>query len=242
MLTILLVAVVVVVVAALLNGRAVKQFWRAGQVQVGKVGRAVAATDSLASYEERIDEHSDTIRKAREHLDRHRGAIRDLESKKTDLLKDQARLTNQIKTLLAQDPNSGKKTAVKLSVVEADLAEVTEEIKTQTASYEKFKNDIEQEQNKIKALRADAAKLKGKLKQSEISAEMAEFKPTPLDSSKIEEDRARVISEINKNLGKVDVAMELSDEDEEDVLAAAADNEAKAQEILARFKTNEVAK
>lgn len=97
---------VVLGLVALLNFRALKRLWGAGSVQVGKVGRWASSKDPLAVYQERIDEGTEKIGKAKGFLGQAGGEVRSARRAVTEATQEVTRLNSRIDTAeAAGDPN-----------------------------------------------------------------------------------------------------------------------------------------
>lgn len=235
-----------VVVLAILNRRALGRMIGAASAQVGEWGRAAQNADPMAIYRERIDDAVENGQAAQKSLESCKTLVNEVQGQVDSGLKEKARLETRIKTALANgDPNNtARGYAEQLAHVEEQLGKNQQQLAKHKTNYDNFLKKVRHYGRKVKELRQEAHELGIELEQSEREKEMNKDLQAlqDLDTSfggDLAQARAAVKQKIAANRAVGDVAADLSQQG----LAEAADEDlerqAKADDILARFKTQQ---
>lgn len=238
MTTVLLTVGVVVLILAVLNRKALGNVFNALRAQVGKAGRAAANADPLANYQQAIDDAVESVKKAKQGMQRGVALISSVERQVTSGTAEVNRLTIRVqKAVNDGDENRSREYAAALADAERNLKANEEQLKAHRGQYDDFVTQVKVQQEKIARYQREAQALGVQLQLSEANKEFAEFSrsfnvnTTSFDG--LSAQREAVLRKIDENnaAGKVD----------KDVGGVGADDDvferqADADEVLKRFK------
>lgn len=232
----------VVLVLAVTNRRALVRFVGAGQAQVDKLGRFAGNVDPLAQYQKKIDDEVERLGGYKTALEKIKANCRSLDRQIDSDTARKTALESRIKTALADNNEKmAREYALQLQHVEESLETNKTQKGTTQGMYENFLKQVNASERNINEARQDARNLGVQLQQSQAEKEMASFAQEFSGVSRNLDDlgdlKTKVQAKIDANRAAVDVAADTGQDVMAEIEANERDRQAKADDILARFKT-----
>jgi hypothetical protein len=201
---------------------------------------AVGSVDPLAQYKSEIANAAENGRNAQNVVSSSAGQLVSLKSQIEEDLKEETRLTNRLRAVVANgDPNhTAENLALQLERVRENLTVNKGQLDVAQASYDENLALVRQFEEQIVNLRKDAKDLGFQLEQSAAEAKLSEAKAAlknRLVTTDLSDVRAKVLAKINENRGKSKGLQDMANLSGEE---ADADLERKerAKAILAEFQ------
>lgn len=233
---ILIVAGLVVLVVAVLNRRALYDFFTAARAQVGKAGRAVRGADPMANYQQTIDDAADAIKTAKQGMQRVIAIINSVKRRVETATQEKAKAEARIKKSLENnDQEKAREYAILLGEIEGNLTDGQEQLKRHEEEYSFFCEEIKKQQRRVERAERDAQSLGVRLEMSQANKELSEFKSsfsTGDALSGLDEHREAVLRQIDANNAASQVDRDTGSVIDDDEM----DRNIKADEILKRFQ------
>lgn len=213
-----------------------------GGAQVDKSSEALLNKDPLGVLKTQIANSAENGKQANAVVEAAAKQLVSLENQIADGLKEEQRLTNRIKSVLAKgDPNNNaSKYAADLARVEENLQINQDQKQIAQQQYDDNLKLVERFEREIQEARKDAADLGLQLQQSEAEKNLHQMSASLKDKlsyGDLSVARERVKDQITANRGAARAARDLNRiglaEEEDDEL----EHSAAAEAVLARFQT-----
>lgn len=219
--------------------RALRQFWKAGEAQIGEIGRQVASLDPMTRLRQAIEDAGQQCNKAMHNAEEAKALVLRLGRKLEEEKARQTQLNSRITKALAnpEKRDAAKSYALELARVEESISRYSEQSDTASRNYDKYCARVRDFQQQVREAQEEAASLKIELASSETNKEFAKqsaaFEPGNL-SSELATQREAVRARIDQNNAAAGVSedMGLSNYEQDDVNE---ERDARADAILQRF-------
>lgn len=212
-------------------------------VQWGKAGRWAKKQDPLAVYQQRVDEGTEKIAKARASLGQFAGEVRSSTRAAQDAQAEVTRLTNRIETAMAAgDPNkTAEGYALQLADAEKKLAKANEKLGRDTDRFNNASSSIEEGKRQVEQARQECRELGMELEHSKREREMNEFAAgfdpnSFMGDNSLADAREQLQKQIDENRGMGDADAALNKQRAAEAKDRELERQARAADVLKRFQ------
>jgi phage shock protein A len=218
------------------------KIWKAIKAQLNKLANAFGSYDPVAEMQLEYDHSVDQIREGREGLAQYRALVERVGRQVDDQKKHVAMLEAKVKTFLqANDRDQAARFALELKRAKDDLAENAKQLALHEQAYQNNLLKIKRAVQKLDEIKHKITKYDAELKMSRAEAEISELSHqfnfnVTTDFGQAE----RVIQDqIDKNRGRVRVAVDLSGEGLDDIQHEMAVEKTMAEDALKQFEVEQ---
>jgi phage shock protein A len=230
-----------VVILLIFQKKNMKRLCVAVSAQFGKLFKWVWGIDPIAVYQAEVDRSAEEIQQAGEGLEQYRGLVSRLEREVANYEKEEIRLTQKAKALVAEGNDSrAEDYIVQLKKEQQTLAEKRATLKSYRDAYDNNLKKVKYANEKIKAAKEKAEKMQAELRLSHAEAEVSKLaqnfnvKTASVDGlGEIEEEIQR---QIDANRAASQVARDLSQDGLDELEEDEKLQKSEAKDLLAQFK------